>query len=62
MLSVLQMTRDGQQWPNTPIALQVITDELGGLHRMADMVNHNVTTWCHGIWGRTVNIVAADFF
>jgi hypothetical protein len=46
----------------TPTALQIITDELGGLRRMADMVNHNVTTWYRGIWGHTVNIVAADFF
>jgi hypothetical protein len=29
---------------------------------MAGMVNHNVTTWYRGIWGRTVNVVAADFF
>jgi len=46
----------------TPTALQVITDELGGLRRMADMVNRNVTTWYYGIWGQTVNIVSADFF
>jgi hypothetical protein len=46
----------------TPTALQVITDELGGLRRMADMVNRNVTAWYYGIWGQTVNIVSADFF
>jgi hypothetical protein len=46
----------------TPTALQVITDELGGLRSMADMVNQNVTTWYRGVWGQTVNIVAADFF
>jgi hypothetical protein len=46
----------------TPTALQIITDELGGLRRMADMVNYNVTTWYYGIWGQTVNIVSPDFF
>jgi hypothetical protein len=46
----------------TPTALQVITDQLGGLRRMADMVNKNVTAWYRGAWGQTVNIVATDFF
>jgi len=46
----------------TPTALQIITDEFGGLRRMSDMVNQNVTTWYYGIWGQTVNIVSTDFF
>ncbi|XP_069686377.1 PI-PLC X domain-containing protein 1-like isoform X2 [Periplaneta americana] len=46
----------------TPTTMQVITDELGGLRRMAAMVNQNVTAWYRGTWGKTVNIVSADFF
>jgi hypothetical protein len=46
----------------TPTASDVLTDKFGGLRRMADMVNQNVTTWFRGIWGQTVNIVSPDFF
>nr|CAD7452625.1 unnamed protein product [Timema tahoe] len=46
----------------TPNAWQVITDSLGGLRKMADTVNRNVTAWYKGTWGKTVNIVAVDFF
>ncbi|XP_065341458.1 PI-PLC X domain-containing protein 1-like [Cloeon dipterum] len=46
----------------TPTAWDVITDELGGLRKMADSVNRNVTSWYQGSWGRTANVVAVDFY
>jgi hypothetical protein len=29
---------------------------------MAEMVNQNVTSWYRGEWGKSVNIVAVDYF
>lgn len=46
----------------TPTSLDVILDRMGGLRRMADLVNRNVTAWYKGDWGKTVNVVATDFF
>lgn len=46
----------------TPTAWDVITDELGGLRKMADSVNRNVTGWYQGSWGQTANVVAVDFY
>ncbi|XP_063230345.1 PI-PLC X domain-containing protein 1-like isoform X2 [Bacillus rossius redtenbacheri] len=46
----------------TASADHVIYDTLGGLRKMADSVNRNVTVWYKGSWGKTVNIVAVDFF
>ncbi|XP_059472575.1 PI-PLC X domain-containing protein 1-like [Neocloeon triangulifer] len=46
----------------TPTAWDVVTDELGGLRKMADSVNRNVTTWYQGSWGQTANVVAVDFY
>lgn len=40
----------------------VITDSYGGLRKMADSVNQNVSNWYAGNWGPTTNIVAVDFF
>lgn len=46
----------------TPKAWNIIVDDLGGLRKMAQMVNRNVTIWFRGNWGKSVNIVATDFF
>ncbi|XP_049766806.1 PI-PLC X domain-containing protein 1-like [Schistocerca cancellata] len=46
----------------TPNTMDVLLDRLGGLRKMADLVNKNVTAWYRGKWGQTVNAVAVDFF
>ncbi|XP_065341459.1 PI-PLC X domain-containing protein 1-like [Cloeon dipterum] len=46
----------------TPGTWDVITDKFGGLRKMADSVNRNVTSWYQGSWGRTANVVAVDFY
>ncbi|KAG8225730.1 hypothetical protein J437_LFUL006825 [Ladona fulva] len=46
----------------TPNAWTIITDSLGGLRKMADSVNRNVTDWFEGTWGNYANIVATDYF
>lgn len=45
----------------TPNTWDVILNRLGGLRRMADRVNANVTSWYATKWQRTANIVAVDF-
>jgi hypothetical protein len=44
------------------ISLQVITDELRGVHRMVGMMNENVRALYRGTSDQMVNIVSADFF
>lgn len=46
----------------TPDTLDVILDRLGGLRKMAEDVNMNVTTWYNTEFQNTANIVAVDFF
>jgi hypothetical protein len=43
-------------------AWDVITDELGGLRKIADTVNRNVSGWYQGSWGHSANVVAVDFY
>jgi len=45
----------------TPTAWDVITDEMGGLRKMADSVNRKVSNWYQGRWGQSANVVAVDF-
>ena len=46
----------------TPNAWDVITDRFGGLRRMADEINWQVSKWYSDEWGPHTNIVAVDFF
>ncbi|XP_015593954.1 PI-PLC X domain-containing protein 1 [Cephus cinctus] len=46
----------------TPNTWDVILDRLGGLRKMANDVNINVTTWYATKWHNSANIVAVDFF
>lgn len=46
----------------TPQAIDVFTNRLGGLRKMADSVNWHVTRLYHGEFGRQANIVAVDFY
>ncbi|CAG9812193.1 unnamed protein product [Chironomus riparius] len=46
----------------TPQAMDVITNRLGGLRKMADSTNWHVTRLYHGEFGRKANIVAVDFY
>ncbi|XP_046384084.1 uncharacterized protein LOC124154421 [Ischnura elegans] len=46
----------------TPNAWDVITDGPGGLRKMANAVNGNVSTWFAGTWGHLANVVATDYF
>nr|ATU82508.1 venom phospholipase C [Lethocerus distinctifemur] len=45
----------------TPTVWSVISDEQGGLRKMAHAVNHEVTSWFRADWGRLSNAVAVDF-
>lgn len=45
----------------TPDVWGVISDKYGGLRRMANTVNHNVTQWFRGDWGALCNAVAVDY-
>ncbi|XKL66067.1 hypothetical protein PGB90_009487 [Kerria lacca] len=46
----------------TPTLWSIVTYKTNSLREMAHNVNPHVTTWFRGIWGRTCNIVAVDFF
>lgn len=46
----------------TPTTWDVITDRLGGLRRMADETNPEVSSWYFEEWGPITNIVSVDFF
>lgn len=45
----------------TPSTFDVIFDRLGGLRKMAESVDINVTEWYSEEWQRTANVVAVDF-
>jgi len=47
--------------PLTPNAWGIVTDKFGGLRKMADGINHDVTEWYRGTWGAKCNAVAVDF-
>lgn len=46
----------------TPTLWTILTYQTIGLREMAANVNVNVTNWFRGVWGKTCNIVAVDFF
>ncbi|XP_071441075.1 PI-PLC X domain-containing protein 1-like [Hetaerina americana] len=46
----------------TPNAWDIISDGPGGLRKMADAVNRNVSEWFGGTWGHYANVVATDYF
>ncbi|KAK0162935.1 hypothetical protein PV327_006662 [Microctonus hyperodae] len=45
----------------TPTFFDVISNWLGGLRKMADRVDINITEWYNSKWHNTANIVAVDF-
>ncbi|XP_044581905.1 PI-PLC X domain-containing protein 1-like [Cotesia glomerata] len=45
----------------TPTTLDVIFNRLGGLRKMAENVDINITEWYSDEWQHTANIVAVDF-
>ncbi|KAG7160236.1 PI-PLC X domain-containing protein 1-like 2 [Homarus americanus] len=45
----------------TPLAEDVILDDLGSLRVMADEVNRNVTSWLRLRWWDQINIISCDF-
>ncbi|XP_012284591.1 PI-PLC X domain-containing protein 1 isoform X2 [Orussus abietinus] len=45
----------------TPNTWDVILDRLGGLRKMAEEININITTWYSTQWQHSANIVAVDF-
>lgn len=45
----------------TPTPWDVLTDKYGGLRRMADDTNREMSRWYADEWGADANIVAADF-
>lgn len=45
----------------TPTTFDVILNNLGGLRRMADNININITNWYRDMWQDSANIVAVDF-
>lgn len=45
----------------TPLADDVITDDLDGLRDMADEVNRNVTHWLRTRWWDQLSIISCDF-
>lgn len=45
----------------TPDVWGVLSDQYGGLRKMADAVNTYLSVWFRDEWGPSVNIVAADF-
>lgn len=46
----------------TPNTWDVLTDRFGGLRRMADQTNRQVSSWYIKDWGLAANVVAVDFF
>ena len=46
----------------TPKPLDVILDTSGGLRKMADRVNHQITKLYSGAFGQSANFVACDFY
>lgn len=46
----------------TPTAWDVISDRYGGLRKVADEWNRNVSKWYSDVWGMSANIVALDFY
>lgn len=45
----------------TPTTFDVIFDRLGGLRKMAENVDINITEWYNEEWQHTANVVAVDF-
>lgn len=45
----------------TPLAEDVITDDMDGLRTMADQVNRNVTQWLWHRWWDQLSIISCDF-
>lgn len=45
----------------TPNTWDVLTDRFGGLRKMADQTNREVSRWYIEEWPTTTNIVAVDF-
>lgn len=45
----------------TPLAVDVVTDDLGGLRVMADEVNRNVTRWLRTRWWEQISFISCDF-
>lgn len=45
----------------TPLAEDVITDDMDGLRVMADQVNRNVTHWLRNRWWDQLSIISCDF-
>lgn len=45
----------------TPDAMDALLDILGGLRKMAELVNMNVTDSYNDLWKCTANIVSMDY-
>lgn len=46
----------------TPTTWDVLTDKLGGLRRVADASNRQISKWYADDWFMSANIVAVDFY
>lgn len=46
----------------TPTTWDVISDRYGGLRKIADQWNRNISKWYYDEWGMSTNIVALDFY
>lgn len=46
----------------TPTGWDVISDRYGGLRKVADQWNRNISQWYTNEWGLSTNIVALDFY
>lgn len=46
----------------TPTTWDVLTDKLGGLRRVADTSNRQISKWYADEWFMSANIVAVDFY
>lgn len=46
----------------TPTTWDILTDKLGGLRRVADASNRQISKWYADDWFMSANIVAVDFY